>query len=448
MSKRSRLRSPTLLAIATGLLLSLATVLMLLGIEPFATWYYLFAWYSYLVLLDAFLAARGVSGFVFDRPKVFLSLWVWSAVFWFAFEIINLRIRNWYYVFLPDALPVRWLGTVASFATILPGIFGTAMAMKAAGLFGSARSRPLAIRPGLLRAMSITGWTFLALPLAWPEYFFPLVWGASALIVAPRNYRASGPCLLRDLEAGDLRRLLRLLAAGLLCGLLWEAWNVEARAKWIYTVPFVGDLRLFEMPMLGFLGFPPFALECYELYRATCRWGVALDFEESEPSPITRRFGPLFRFVALPLGAAGLSLLALLGMDRFTVASLTPRVRDLAAIPPIEVEALEARGASTLFDLFYATRALGPPPASAAGAGEPPWMEMARLATFRGIGTGGANALAEIGVKSTADLASQDPRELFKRLHAVRPRDMRLLLVRVEKWVSEAQRLTEREILP
>jgi len=27
-------------------------------------------------------------------------------------------------------------------------------------------------------------------------------------------------------------------------------------------------VKIFEMPMLGFFGFPPFALECYLLYRA------------------------------------------------------------------------------------------------------------------------------------------------------------------------------------
>ena len=28
-------------------------------------------------------------------------------------------------------------------------------------------------------------------------------------------------------------------------------------------MPWVGEVKLFEMPLLGFLGFPPFAVECY-----------------------------------------------------------------------------------------------------------------------------------------------------------------------------------------
>jgi hypothetical protein len=53
------------------------------------------------------------------------------------------------------------------------------------------------------------------------------------------------------------------LGGGLCCGLLWETWNYWAGAKWVYTVPFVGFLKVFEMPILGFVGFLPFSLEAY-----------------------------------------------------------------------------------------------------------------------------------------------------------------------------------------
>ncbi len=52
-----------------------------------------------------------------------------------------------------------------------------------------------------------------------------------------------------------------------MCGVLWEFWNYWAGTKWIYAVPILGDIRLFEMPVPGFLGFPPFCLECYVLYQ-------------------------------------------------------------------------------------------------------------------------------------------------------------------------------------
>ena len=60
--------------------------------------------------------------------------------------------------------------------------------------------------------------------------------------------------------------MTNLLIAGFICGGLWEFWNFWARAKWIYTVPIVGNVKIFEMPVLGYFGFPPFALECFAMY--------------------------------------------------------------------------------------------------------------------------------------------------------------------------------------
>lgn len=36
--------------------------------------------------------------------------------------------------------------------------------------------------------------------------------------------------------------------------------------KWKYNVPYVGFLKIFEMPILGYFGYLPFALEIYAFY--------------------------------------------------------------------------------------------------------------------------------------------------------------------------------------
>ena len=33
-----------------------------------------------------------------------------------------------------------------------------------------------------------------------------------------------------------------------------------------HTVPYFGNVKIFEMPVLGYLGFPPFAIECWAMY--------------------------------------------------------------------------------------------------------------------------------------------------------------------------------------
>jgi hypothetical protein len=115
----------------------------------------------------------------------------------------------------------------------------------------------------------VAGAVAVVLPLvvvsAW---LVPLVWAGFALLLEPLNARAGRASWLADLGRGDASRLVGLLGAGLVCGVLWEFWNYWAATKWTYTVPYAGHVKIFEMPVLGYLGFPPFALECFAMYHA------------------------------------------------------------------------------------------------------------------------------------------------------------------------------------
>src|SRR5207249_10972294 len=82
----------------------------------------------------------------------------------------------------------------------------------------------------------------------------------------PINAFRGSESIVGDLARGDRRRLLSLLTSGFVCGFLWEFWNYWALSKWTYTVPYFGNLKIFEMPVLGYLGFPPFAVECWVIY--------------------------------------------------------------------------------------------------------------------------------------------------------------------------------------
>ena len=72
--------------------------------------------------------------------------------------------------------------------------------------------------------------------------------------------------VLRDWQNGWYGRTLACFAGGLLCGFLWEFWNYWAAAKWHYSVPIMENVKIFEMPLPGYLGFPAFALECFTMY--------------------------------------------------------------------------------------------------------------------------------------------------------------------------------------
>ena len=303
---------------------------MSLRLEPFHTWYYQFAWWPFVLGLESWLYLRGGWSLLWDAPRRFAALLPLSVATWCVFEAVNFRLGNWHYVGLPRDAALRWLGYALGFATVLPALFATASMFRFLGLFdaldpdmpqalpedhGHGRLAPRAGRPLPLGLIALAGALMLVLPLVWPRYCFPLVWVGFALLLEPALYRSGRPSLLRDLERGRPGALYLLLLAGLACGLLWECWNYWAGAKWYYTVPFVGRPKLFEMPVLGFLGFPPFAVTCRVMTQACLLGWDRLG---------GLRGGGVWR-LATALLAAALVLAVFAGMDRLTVTALAAR---------------------------------------------------------------------------------------------------------------------------
>src|SRR5205085_2002075 len=108
-------------------------------------------------------------------------------------------------------------------------------------------------------------------------------------LLDPINARLGAESLWVDLRTGRGDRLVNLALSGLLCGGLWELWNFWAGAKWHYTVPIMQQWKIFEMPLPGYLGFPPFALECFTMYvfaRRLLSWLVS-GFSPAAP-PVRR----------------------------------------------------------------------------------------------------------------------------------------------------------------
>ena len=236
---------------------------LILQLDPLTTHFYSFIWWPYILLVDGLIYYRRGSSLIMNRPREFVLLIPWSVVIWVTFEAFNLVLRNWYYIGVPKEVFIRWPGYFVAYGTVLPAVFETRELLDAWQIFGRGRIKQVQVSASWYAGFIILGVTMLLLPLIWPLYAFPLVWGGFVFLLEPLNHRRGRPSLLRDLERGTLINFYRLLLAGLICGGLWEFWNYWARAKWIYTVPWVGEVKLFEMPILGFLGFPPFAVECY-----------------------------------------------------------------------------------------------------------------------------------------------------------------------------------------
>jgi len=403
-------RQAPLVAAMAAACLGLAIGLALKGIEPFATWLYHAAWYPTITLMAALVARREGRDPLTANPIHALSLFAWSAVFWFFFELLNWRLSNWYYVNVPADRLERWIGISLAFATVLPAIFLAARLLETWGLIRRVGTVPMLVTPLGLRLASWAGIVFLALPLAWPQFFFPLVWGATTLLAEPALYRrAPRWSLIADLERGDAGRVIRLLVGGAGVGLLWELYNSVARSRWIYTVPGLENLKLFEMPLLGFLGFPVFALECWSVFHLLACFGVSTP-EEPSSAPI-----PIGRKVAMAGLGVAFALVVLSGMERYTISSTTPSLVEVPGLPPSVAFRLIAAGQSP-FELAHEPASELARQTGSSLSEARRWIEAARLVTLRGIGTANARRLAEIGVLDVATLAIQNPDSLAVRL--------------------------------
>ncbi|MCX7857901.1 MAG: hypothetical protein N2513_08005 [Deltaproteobacteria bacterium] len=182
-----------------------------------------------------------------------------SSAFWCIFEIINVRIANWFYINLPQEIEIRYLGYFFAYGTVIPGI------MLLRDLFNlvfriEIRREVLIIRNYPIYAISLGTTTFF-LTLFFPEYFFPFTWIFLFLVMDGINYKKGYGSIFSEVEKGEYGNLVSTMISGFVCGILWEFWNYWAIAKWVYTVPFFDRLKVFEMPLLGYLGFSLFALE-------------------------------------------------------------------------------------------------------------------------------------------------------------------------------------------
>jgi hypothetical protein len=411
-----------------------ATAGLVLLLEPIPTWYYHLAWWSYIVAVDDLNRRLAGRSLLRDRPRRLLWLAGVSVLWWTLFEALNLRLGNWYYVMDPPARATRWAGGVLAFATVLPGIVETLELVENLGVLRGirvARVRWTRVKEGACLAL---GGACFALPLLWPDLFFPLTWGSFVFLLEPWNRRHARRSFLRDLEAGEAGPLCRTLAAGLVCGVLWETWNFWARSKWIYTVPVFEEMKLFEMPLLGFLGFPPFAVECVVVLRLLRAWGEARAWTAL---PVVR-LGLLVAGAAVTVGVFRL-------VDPVSVDSFYVPLKELPALPEPMRSRLAGLG---LGSPEKVRRVLDDPEARArvavaTGLG-PGDLERAQesvtLVLHQGLGGDRAVQLERLGIRRVADLGRWRPAELAAALRAqgAQPRD-RFLERRAGAWIRAAR---------
>jgi hypothetical protein len=257
-----------------AIVILIAELLLFSGNQFVSHWFTPIIWTGYIFLADAFVfRIVGRSLLTTDRVELLIIVAV-SIASWWLFEFYNApRFWTsdlelwWHYHNLEPNPYLRRFGYDWAFATIFPALFLTAQLLALTLFKKLRRFGSLQFSTATLYILVLTGTIGVTVPLIFiSDWLAPVVWLAFIFLLDPINYLRGWPSITADLREGNYRRLLSLLSGGGLCGILWEFWNYWAISRWTYTVPFAGNIKIFEMPLLGYLGFPPFAVECWVMY--------------------------------------------------------------------------------------------------------------------------------------------------------------------------------------
>ncbi|NUP96872.1 MAG: hypothetical protein HUU28_12000 [Planctomycetaceae bacterium] len=225
-------------------------------------------WLGYVLTVDGIVRLRTGTSLLARHPRLFFVLFPLSVPGWWLFEAFNERLGNWEYLGAERFSDVEYfLWASLSFSTVIPAVFESAELVRSFRFIERFARGPVFPRRGDTLAyrgtLALLGLGMTAATLLWPEKCFPFVWTGLVFVLEPVCLALGRRAFTDDLRRGDWRPWMSLWLGGLLCGFFWEMWNLWSFPKWIYHVPYVGFWKVFEMPLLGYLGYLPFAMELY-----------------------------------------------------------------------------------------------------------------------------------------------------------------------------------------
>ncbi|MFQ5856652.1 MAG: hypothetical protein ACE5LU_13530 [Anaerolineae bacterium] len=240
-----------------------------LQIQPVAEHHFFFLWLGYILIVDVLVLTRRGSSLLSRSRLAFAGLFFASLPVWWLFEFFNRFVKNWIYLGVEHYGPIRYamLASLA-FSTVVPAVFETTELMATFDFVeGFKDRRAVPVTRLILVGIVVFGLLSFVAMVLWPRYAFPLAWTCVFFVVDPINYALGWPSITAWVSRGDWRPVITLGAGTLLCGIFWEMWNFYAWPKWIYEIPFVEFLHIFEMPLLGYGGYLPFGLELFAIYH-------------------------------------------------------------------------------------------------------------------------------------------------------------------------------------
>ncbi len=234
--------------------------------QPFQAHTFMPLWFGYILVVNGLTFYRTGRCLLTGKVRFFLLLFVFSMLFWWFFEYLNRFVQNWYYVGVEDFSTTAYIIHASlAFSTVLPAVLSTEELLATFPRLTSPLRSSFCLR--ISRPIwPVAAILLLCLGLAgigiWPDFLFAALWLSPVALVVTAQHFLGQKTFFHSISSGDWRPVWLPALAALCCGFFWEMWNVNSYAHWVYSIPFVERFYIFEMPLLGYLGYLPFGLEC------------------------------------------------------------------------------------------------------------------------------------------------------------------------------------------
>jgi hypothetical protein len=268
-----------------GLVAWLAALIMFTGKYNHPAWLLdwglLPLWWGFILMLDGLVYYRtGGNSLIHNEPTEIIAMGVVSISGWLIFEYFNFFINlNWYY---PNAHlkghDEFLLYAVFGSSAFIPMTFEWYFLLRSFNFFNSHyRHGPkLNINKKILLAVLIISIIGMYLAPKHSDLLFFILWlGPLVILSIVLEILGIWTPFNAIKQRGDWTSLLVFAPTFLFQGFLLECWNYLSAghnnnqpqtnnpAYWVYCIPYVSNYHVFEMPILGYLGYIPFSVYCW-----------------------------------------------------------------------------------------------------------------------------------------------------------------------------------------
>lgn len=232
-------------------------------------WAFFPLWLGFCLTVDAIVFIRRGTSLITRSLKKYILLFLISAPVWWLFELFNSLTQNWLYDGKQYFTDFQFFVLASiSFSTVVPAVFETAELSRTFKWIQNLKTyKKLIPANKIISLFFILGIGTLILEIIFPQIFYPFIWITVYFLIEPLNIKMKNRNLLQSTQDGDWRPVISLWTGCLICAFFWEMWNYYSYPRWYYYLPMVNFLHIFDMPVLGYIGYLPFSMELFAVYN-------------------------------------------------------------------------------------------------------------------------------------------------------------------------------------